>query len=108
MTACGGGGHAASGSSATVFGTVRGYGGPAILVHGKPREAIDGKGLSGQVVTARRADGDVVRARTDPRGRYAIALPPGRYTIQSTCSAPVSVSVVSAQRLRVPLQCDFP
>lgn len=95
-------------ADATVSGTVRGYGGPAVLIHGKPRMAVDGAPEPNQPITARRTDGLVVNSASGRDGRYGIGLPPGRYVIRAGCSIAVTITVRSGELLTVPLRCDFP
>ena len=106
VAACGDG--STPSPKATVTGTVRGYGGPLIMNHGKPHMAIDGAPETNQRITARRSDGLIVRATTDSKGRYTLSLLPGHWSVQAACSLPVSLTFRSEQRTRVPLRCDFP
>lgn len=94
--------------SGTVVGTVRGYGGPATIVHGKVQPADNGNPMTNSTVTARRTDGLIVKTSTGPLGHYAMSVPPGRWTLQTECSTSVTVTVASSRQVRVPLRCDFP
>lgn len=100
-------GHQAGTTTAEVTGVVRGYGGPAILVHGKERSAIDGELMKNVTVTARRSDGSTTTTQTTASGTYVLRLPPGTYQLKS-CSVPERIVLHAGQPATVNLRCDFP
>ena len=90
----------------TVSGVVRGWGGPAVLVHGKPRQAINGAPMTHQAVTLTGRHG-VVHATTDGSGRFSARVPPGTYVV-SSCASPARVVVHAARSVSLDLRCYFP
>ena len=92
----------------SVTGIVRGYGGPEIVVNGQGHSAINGAPMKDQLVTVRASDGSETSVRTGARGRFSIALQPGRYTISASCGLPVQVTVQASSPAPLTLRCDFP
>ena len=82
-----------NGSEATVRGIVRGYGGPAVLVQGTPKQALNGDPMARQQVTASRSSKVVAETTSDQAGRYVLHLPAGPYTLSACGIAAGSVQV---------------
>lgn len=107
VTACSGsGGHPHHGS-AQISGVVRGYGGPAILVHGRPKQALNGDPMRQQEVTASRSGEVVAATSTDRAGRYVLALQPGSYMLKA-CGMPKEMTVRAGESRTVDLNCLVP
>ena len=90
----------------TVAGVLRGWGGPALLVHGQPRVAINGAPMTHQAVTLTSPHG-VVRVTTDGTGRFSARVAPGTYVVTS-CASPATAVVHAGRSLSLDLRCYFP
>lgn len=90
----------------TVPGVVRGWGGPAVLIHGKPRVAINGAPMTHQAVTLTSRH-RVVRVTTDGAGRFSARVAPGTYVVTS-CASPATAVVRAGRSLSLDLRCYFP
>ena len=90
----------------TVSGLVRGWGGPAVMIHGKSRQAINGAPMTHQAVTLTGGH-RVVRVTTDASGRFSARVPPGTYDVTS-CASTTRVVVQAGQSSSLDLRCYFP
>jgi hypothetical protein len=89
-----------------VAGVVRGWGGPAVLIHGKPQVAINGAPMTHQSVTLTSRRG-VVHVTTDGAGRFSARVAPGTYVVTS-CASPATAVVHAGRSLSLDLRCYFP
>ena len=107
LTACTGSSTPRSDGSATVTGLVRGYGGPAVLVHGKTKMALNGDPMSHQRVTATKSNKSVASTMTDASGRYVLHLSEGTYAL-AACGGPKKVTLRAGESKTVNLICSVP
>lgn len=85
---------------------MRGWGGPAVLIHGKPRVAIRGAPLTHQAVTLTSRHG-VVRVTTDGAGRFSARVAQLTYVVTS-CAGPATAVVHAGRSLSLDLRFYFP
>jgi Carboxypeptidase regulatory-like domain len=109
--ACGGGSATPPSVTTGIAGTATA--GPVCPVERPGDPACAPRPVAGAVVIIRAADGEeIARATTDEEGRYDVAIPPGRYTVEGASveglmGNPVEVDVdVGDARAIVDLQYD--
>jgi hypothetical protein len=94
-------------ATATLTGVVRGYGGPAVLVGGSPRQALNGDPMPHQAVVATDTAGHTFDTTSDAQGRYVLYLVPGTYTIAG-CGQPASVGLAANRVTSLDEACPVP
>lgn len=95
----------------TVYGTVFGSGGPAVVPpSGTVRTAMENVPLRNVTVAATRAHSDTkFETATSHDGTFSLSVPPGTYVLEATCgkAEPPAVRVPPRARVKRNIHCYF-
>ena len=96
----------------TVYGTVLGSGGPAIVSRsGTIRSALENVPMKNETVIATRDHSSTkFETATSRDGAFSLSVPPGTYVLEATCGTaePPAVRVPPAARVKRNIHCYFP